>query len=61
MPRLLRIDCEGRYLVIGTRPDGDRLVLAAADTYGQAERLARQLRAGCDNYLKVEVEDAGER
>lgn len=56
-------ECDGRYVVVGRfgEREYDVCVLAAAGTRRQAEELARRLRAGCERYSSVTVEDLGER
>lgn len=46
------------WFVVGTRADGDRVVLAGAASKAAAQRLCRPL-AECEDYVAIDVEQAG--
>lgn len=53
-------DKAGRpWLIVGTRPGGDRLVIEERGTLAAAEARAGDLRAQLEGYLSIDVERAG--
>ena len=49
----------GQYLVIGRRPDGDRVVLKETRTRELAEAIRRQFAPRLEGYAAITVERVG--